>query len=634
MTIRLLSTLLIMAVAAATTTVAAEPDVSKKSWVAVHDFTISPDLAKKGISGWSIAEEMENKLTQSGKYRMVTRAKIAKVLKEKNIDSGGSLSPVEMGKVSQAEYIVTGELKKQGDRLVMVAKLLDVSKHTGELVKSFDTWMYDDQGEKINEPVSFMIAALAEKLTMTPGEFLEYGMGRIKAKDYESAFEAFREMQRVTPFDQIKIVMTDIRKNPPPDSQLEIPANEQDAGKLFDRALELMAKGENGLAAKMLYGIQKNQYVGELIKLVEITRALSKNQSERTEAALEEASRKYWNAVKNKEQQEKEKDPRALCDEALGQLYGILNDKNVFLSPLTRRRVEQMAAKIEALKKGMYAGPSADGMWVVPDLEIVFVPIKPGILTGPANADKNNPQIRYLAKITRPFWMGKHEISIQQFSKYLISLTLNDRNARYQVEKGLNLTSEDCPVNEEYNMKAGSGPTWGDPSMPMTGVSWQGAAAFCKWLTTAERAAKRLPEGYVYRLPTEAEWEYCCRAGNADGRYYYGDDMAALGDYGWFSENSGNTLHPAGKKKPNAWGLHDMLGNSWEWCHDWYDDNFLSFDCENPVGPKNSSDSTKVLRGGSFTSNAEDMFCSTRYNFDYKSGKKNIGFRIVCAPAI
>ena len=258
-----------MAVAAATTTVAAETDVSQKTWVAVHDFTISPDLSKKGISGWSIAEEMENKLTQSGKYRMITRAKIAKVLKEKNIDTGGSLSPVEMGKVSQAEYIVTGELKKQGDRLVMVAKLLDVSKHTGELVKSFDTWMYDDQGEKINEPVTFMIAALAEKLTMTPGEFLEYGMGRIKAKDYESAFEAFREMQRVTPFDQIKIVMTDIRKNPPPDSQLEIPANEQDAGKLFDRALELMAKGENGLAAKMLYGIQKNQYVGELIKLVE-----------------------------------------------------------------------------------------------------------------------------------------------------------------------------------------------------------------------------------------------------------------------------------------------------------------------------------------------------------------------------
>jgi formylglycine-generating enzyme required for sulfatase activity/TolB-like protein len=615
-------------------TAATEADVSQKTWVAVHDFTVSPDLVKKGITGWSIAEEMENKLTQSGKYRMITRAKIAKVLKEKNIDAGGSLSPVEMGKVSQAEYIVTGELKKQGDRLVLIAKLLDVSHETGELEKSFDTWMYDDPDGKMNEPVSFMIAILAEKLTMTPGEFLENGLGRIKTKDYESAFEAFREMQRVTPFEQIKSIMQDIKKNPPPDSQLEIPATDRDAGKQFDQALALMAKGENRIAAKIFYGIQKNPQVGELIKLVEIAKALSKNQSERLETALEEASRKYWSAVKNKEQLEKDKDPRVLCDEALGQLYGVLNDKNNFLSPLTRRRVEQMAAKIEALKKGMYAGPSTAGLWVVPELEIAFVPIKPGILTGPANADKNNPQIRYRAKITRQFWMSKHEITIQQFSKYLISLTLNDRNARYQVEKCLNLTSEDCPINEEYNMKAGSGQTWGDPLMPMTGVSWQGAMAFCKWLTVAERAAKRLPEGYVYRLPAEAEWEYSCRAGNTDSRYYYGSDMAILGDYGWFSENSGNNLHPVGKKKPNDWGLYDMLGNSWEWCYDWYDENFLSFDCENPVGPKNSPDSTKVLRGGSFTSNAEDMFCSARYNFDYKLGKKNIGFRIVCAPAI
>jgi formylglycine-generating enzyme required for sulfatase activity/TolB-like protein len=615
-------------------TAATEADVSQKTWVAVHDFTVSPDLVKKGITGWSIAEEMENKLTQSGKYRMITRAKIAKVLKEKNIDAGGSLSPVEMGKVSQAEYIVTGELKKQGDRLVLIAKLLDVSHETGELEKSFDTWMYDDPDGKMNEPVSFMIAILAEKLTMTPGEFLENGLGRIKTKDYESAFEAFREMQRVTPFEQIKSIMQDIKKNPPPDSQLEIPATDRDAGKQFDQALALMAKGENRIAAKIFYGIQKNPQVGELIKLVEIAKALSKNQSERLETALEEASRKYWSAVKNKEQLEKDKDPRVLCDEALGQLYGVLNDKNNFLSPLTRRRVEQMAAKIEALKKGMYAGPSTAGLWVVPELEIAFVPIKPGILTGPVNADKNNPQIRYRAKITRQFWMSKHEITIQQFSKYLISLTLNDRNARYQVEKCLNLTSEDCPINEEYNMKAGSGQTWGDPLMPMTGVSWQGAMAFCKWLTVAERAAKRLPEGYVYRLPAEAEWEYSCRAGNTDSRYYYGSDMAILGDYGWFIENSGNNLHPVGKKKPNDWGLYDMLGNSWEWCYDWYDENFLSFDCENPVGPKNSPDSTKVLRGGSFTSNAEDMFCSARYNFDYKLGKKNIGFRIVCAPAI
>ena len=625
----------ILAIAVSFTAVATETDFSYKPWVAVHDFTVSPDLAKKDKTGWSIAEEMENKLTQTCKFRMVTRAKIAKVLKEKNIASTGSLSPTDLGKVIQAEYIVTGELRKDGDRVVMVAKLLDVSKDTGELEKSFDTWMYDDPSDKMAESLSYMITLLAEKLTMTPGEFLELGLDRIKAKDYEAAFEAFREMKRVTPFDKIKEIMTDIKRNPPPDSQLDIPATGRDAGKQFDNALMLMLKGENKTAAKLFCGIQKNQQVGELIKLVEISKALAKDQSERLETILDEASRKYWNAVQNKEQQEKEKDPRVLCDEALAKLYGILNDKTLFLSQTTRRRIEQMAAKIAALKKDVYSGPSADGMWVMPELEIAFVPVKPGILTGPAGTDNsNNPQIRYRAKITKPFWIARHEVSIQQFTKYMKSVPVNDRNARHLLEKGLNMDSEDCPINEEYNMKPGSGPAWGDPSMPMTSVTWQGAMAFCKWLTGVERAAKRLPEGYVYRLPTEAEWEYCCRAGANDARYYYGNDMAALGDYGWFSENSGNLLHPAGKKKPNAWGIHDMAGNSWEWCYDWHDDNFLSFDCENPVGPKSSPDSTKVVRGGGFTSNAEDMACSTRYNFDYKSGKKSIGFRVVCAPAI
>lgn len=625
----------ILAIAVSFTAVATETDFSYKPWVAVHDFTVSPDLAKKDKTGWSIAEEMENKLTQTCKFRMVTRAKIAKVLKEKNIASTGSLSPTDLGKVIQAEYIVTGELRKDGDRVVMVAKLLDVSKDTGELEKSFDTWMYDDPSDKMAESLSYMITLLAEKLTMTPGEFLELGLDRIKAKDYEAAFEAFREMQRVTPFDKIKEIMTDIKRNPPPDSQLDIPATGHDAGKQFDNALMLMLKGENKTAAKIFCGIQRNPQAGELIKLVEIAKALAKDQSERLETILDEASRKYWNAVQNKEQQEKEKDPRVLCNEALSKLYGILNDKTIFLSQTTRRRIEQMAAKLEALKKDVYSGPSADGMWVMPELEIAFVPVKPGILTGQAGTDNsNNPQIRYRAKITKPFWIAKHEVSIQQFTKYMKSVPVNDRNARHLLEKGLNMDSEDCPINEEYNMKPGSGPAWGDPSMPMTSVTWQGAMAFCKWLTAAERAAKRLPEGYVYRLPTEAEWEYCCRAGANDGRYYYGNDMAALGDYGWFSENSGNMLHPAGKKKPNAWGIHDMAGNSWEWCYDWYDENFLSFDSENPIGPKNSTDSTKVVRGGGFTSNAEDMFCSARYNFDYKSGKKSIGFRVVCAPAI
>ena len=363
---RLLSALL-MIFAGITAAMAADTDAAKRPLVAVYDFTVSPDLDKKGITGWSIAEEMESKLMQTGKYRIITRAKIATVLKEKNIDAGSSLSPAELGKVCQAEYIVTGKLRKQDNRLVMTAKLLDVSKVTGELEKSFDAWIYDDPDEKLNEPVFSMTAALAEKLTMTPGEFLEYGLVKLNARDYEPAFEAFREMQRATPFDKIKSLLENIKKNPPPDSQLDVPASARDAGRQFDWALALMAKGEDGVAAKMLYGIQKNNQVGELIKLVEATKDLIRNHSEKMEASMEDASRKYLDALKNKDRQEKGKDSLLLCDEALSLLHGILNDKNTFISPSTRRRAEQMAAKIETLKKSLPSGPLAGGMQYVPD---------------------------------------------------------------------------------------------------------------------------------------------------------------------------------------------------------------------------------------------------------------------------
>jgi formylglycine-generating enzyme required for sulfatase activity len=288
--------------------------------------------------------------------------------------------------------------------------------------------------------------------------------------------------------------------------------------------------------------------------------------------------------------------------------------------------------KIETLKKTMYGGPSAEGMWVIPEIELVMLPVKAGVLTGQPGADPKNPKIRYKAKLTKPFWIGKFEVTLHQFTYYLNSLKINNKKDRYQIEKELNIGEDVCPLTEDYQIKPGQGATWGDPAMPMTGITWQGANMFCKWLTESERTAKRLPPGYLYRLPTEAEWEYACRAGT-DNKYYYGNDMEQLGDYGWFVENSGGAVHPAGQKKPNAWGLYDTAGNVWEWCSDWSDENFLNFDSENPKGPKSSVDNTKVLRGGSFTSGAEDLQASARYNYDYKAFRKNIGFRVVCAPA-
>ena len=101
--------------------------------------------------------------------------------------------------------------------------------------------------------------------------------------------------------------------------------------------------------------------------------------------------------------------------------------------------------------------------------------------------------------------------------------------------------------------------------LPVVGIAWQDAVAYCEWL--AERTGKG------YRLPTEAEWEYACRAGTAS-RYSFGDDDAALERYGWFDGNSDGRLQPVAAKEPNPCGLYDMHGNVWEWCGDWYDRNY------------------------------------------------------------
>jgi formylglycine-generating enzyme required for sulfatase activity len=168
----------------------------------------------------------------------------------------------------------------------------------------------------------------------------------------------------------------------------------------------------------------------------------------------------------------------------------------------------------------------------------------------------------------------------------------------------------------------------------MIGVTWRGAEMFCQWLTEREQKAKRLPKDYEYRLPTEAEWEYCCRAGS-EGKYCSGDSKDDLHEYGWYRENSKDKTHPAGEKKPNKWKICDMHGNVWEWCYDWYDGPYLvSEEMTDPTGSDASEDNLKILRGGSFSSSVSDLKSSVRYSFDYRSSKKNAGFRVVCGPRL
>jgi formylglycine-generating enzyme required for sulfatase activity len=137
------------------------------------------------------------------------------------------------------------------------------------------------------------------------------------------------------------------------------------------------------------------------------------------------------------------------------------------------------------------------------------------------------------------------------------------------------------------------------------------------------------PSANGYRLPTEAEWEYACRAGTTTA-YYTGDaEDTALEAAAWYDANSGGTTHPVGKKTPNAWGLYDMHGNVYEWCWDWYG-SYSSGAQTDPVGA--SSGSNRVMRGGSWFYYAQDLRSACRDSDNpSERGLDSIGFRLVCS---
>jgi formylglycine-generating enzyme required for sulfatase activity len=168
--------------------------------------------------------------------------------------------------------------------------------------------------------------------------------------------------------------------------------------------------------------------------------------------------------------------------------------------------------------------------------------------------------------LTKPFYMGVHEVTNAQWKRVMWSVPSK----------------------------------WKDDDLPVEQVSLDDAVEFCRKLSALPEERKA---GRVYRLPTEAEWEYACRAGTST-KFSFGDDEKLFGDYGWFDGNPVKQTHPVGQKKPNAWGLHDMHGNVLEWCSDWYE-IYADGEVTNPEGP--SSGSTRVYRGGCWLSSA--LYC-------------------------
>ena len=170
----------------------------------------------------------------------------------------------------------------------------------------------------------------------------------------------------------------------------------------------------------------------------------------------------------------------------------------------------------------------------------------------------------------------------------------------------------------------------GGPDLPVELVSREDGTNYCARLTDHERLAGRLPAGYVYRLPTEAEWEYAARAGTTT-RFSYGDDpgYTNLTNYAWYSANSGNRSHPVGQKQPNPWGLYDMYGNVEEWCMDWYGD-YPGGTVTDPKGP--ASGWARVIRGGAYGSGGESCQSGSRLGMGQDNADGPWGMRVVLAP--
>ena len=199
--------------------------------------------------------------------------------------------------------------------------------------------------------------------------------------------------------------------------------------------------------------------------------------------------------------------------------------------------------------------------------------------------------------LTKGYWLGKYEVTQGQWKAVMLTTPW----------KGKNCVKEDS----DY---------------PAVFVSWEDAMSFCQKLTEKERRAGRLPRDWEYTLPTEAQWEYGCRGGTRT-RYSFGDDADELGRYAWFRLEEDHA-HEVGKKLPNAWKLHDMHGNVWEWCRDWYTEKL-------PEGnnPEVTSKATlRVGRGGSWGGSAGYCRSASRYWSTPGFRYGYLGFRVAAVP--
>lgn len=296
-----------------------------------------------------------------------------------------------------------------------------------------------------------------------------------------------------------------------------------------------------------------------------------------------------------------------------------------------------LQAPVQPVKPGSATGMSSRR---VVDLgggakfDMVLVPAGSFAMGDNAGLDDEKPV--HTVTISKPFYLGQYEVTVQQFRQFIEAsgyATDAEKGTGFRGAFGWNRDTMDFKMNEEYSWHS----TGFDQldSHPVVNVSWNDATAFCTWLSRRD--------GKTYRLPTEAEWEYACRAGTTTA-YSHGDDPEGTANVGNVADaafatqfpelesaikaNDGYAYtSPVGSFSPNPFGLYDMHGNVWEWCADWFDvEYYATSSASDPGGPATGEE--RVYRGGGWFNCARGFRSASRSGDLPENRHLTLGFRV------
>ena len=634
---------------------------NRRPWAAVVDFDVGRSV-KAELSGRAVAVKLEQAL--SGRYRLVTRAQISKALEELRLQSSDLADRTKakrFGKMVGAEYLVTGSVVQIGREITIAAQTFAIE--TGAIRQTAEVMTAD-----VNE-FNSLFREIAAILDMDNAEKQAYmnerynyprhvadGRAAGKRGDWAEAVKAFERAARAKSTAEVRGLLAEARTKAEEQrllaerealyreklaaGRLALRREQWDAAETaFAAALQVpgytadteakagLSAARGGAAeADRLRAIKaaldsaatladRARTVADWQKAAEALARIEDRQPERGPyaAAHRELLERINSHLRPMLRLEATLDGRALDNPTVtlepsaqkqGDLY-LLDENRRYTLSVTRPargkthyttwtdrfRADWRGTKTAKAEVEEVTDPTANNV-----LGMAFVEIAPGPFKMGSNDGDEKPP--HDVRISHRFWMGKFEVTQAEYEKLTGKNPSHFKGARNPVEQ----------------------------------VSWNDAKAFCEELTERERRAGRLLDGYVYRLPTEAEWEYAARGGNKSRGFKYSGSNNPT-DVAWYSDNSGSKTHEVGQLKANELGLHDMSGNVWEWCYDWYDSGYYG---KSPgTDPVNTNAASyRVSRGGSWHDSSRFVRSANRDWDRPGDSYGNLGFRVCLAPQI